>query len=66
MVSSCNLKSDDDGNLELELFSSGNDTLRNDIASHDTTEDVDENSFDLSIGGDQSEGFFDLVSGGSA
>jgi hypothetical protein len=65
-VSICNLKSDDDGNLEIELFSSSNDTLRNDIASHDTAKDVDENSFDLSIGGDKSESFFDLVSGGSA
>ena len=65
-MSICNLKSDNDGNLEIELFSSSNDTLSNDIASHDTTEDVDENSFDLRIGGDKSEGFFDLVSGGSA
>ena len=60
------LESDDNGDFEFEFFGSSDDTLSNDVASHDTAEDVDEDGFNLGVGGDQSEGFLDLVSGSSA
>lgn len=57
------LKTNNKGNLEVEVTSSSNDTFSNDIALHDTTEDVDEDSLDLGIRGEDLESLLDLLGG---
>lgn len=60
------LKTDDDRQCEVELLSGLDDTLSDDVASHDTTEDVNEDHVDFRVSCDDFEGFLDGVGSGTA
>lgn len=66
LVDVCALETDDDGQCEVQLFGGGDDTLCNDIATHDSTEDVHKDHVDLRIGGDDLKSFLDRVGSGAA
>ena len=60
------LKSDDDWNLNFQVSGGSNDTLGDDVASHDSTKDVDEDGLDVIVGGDESKRFLHLIGRRSA
>ncbi len=55
-----NLKPDDDGKCQVELFGGVDDALRDDVTFHDASEDVDQNSFDFGVALQNLEGFANL------
>src|ERR1700722_20693390 len=64
-VDVCALEAHDQRNLETDLLHRGDNTLGNDVAAHDSTENVDENAFHVRIGSDDFERCGDFVLGGA-
>ena len=60
------LKPDDERDLEADLLDRGDHALGDDVAAHDAAEDVDEDAFDLGVGGDDLERLGDLFGRGAA
>src|ERR1700722_11913849 len=65
-VNVCALQAHDQRNLETHVLHRGDNTLGNDIAAHDPTENVDENAFHVRISSDDLEGCGHFVLGGAA
>ena len=60
------LQPDDEGDSEGKLLRSIDDTLCDVIATHDTTEDVDEDTLDLGVRDKDLERLLDRVGGGTS
>jgi hypothetical protein len=59
------LQTGDNGSAEVHLLHNVDETLGDGITADDTTEDVDEDSGDLGVAGDQLEGALDGLGGGT-
>src|SRR6056297_2887792 len=59
-------EADNQRHLEAHFLDRGDDALGDHIAAHDAAEDVDQNTFDVVIGGDDLEGLGDFFLGGPA
>jgi hypothetical protein len=57
------LQTSNDRNAQVHVRNGGDQTLRNGIAPHDTTEDVDEDSGDLRVVGDKTECLLNSLTG---
>src|SRR5690606_24815306 len=55
----------DDGNGNPDFFNGANDAFGNHVATHDATEDVDQNCFHIVVGQDDLEGFGHSFLGGT-
>ncbi len=56
----------DERNVHLKLFSGLDDTLSDVVATHDTTEDVDEDALDLGVRAQDLEGLLDGLGGSTS
>src|SRR6185437_4072626 len=52
--------------LQADFLHRGDDALGDDVAAHDAAEDVDQDAFDVRVGGDDLEGRRDLFLRGAA
>lgn len=59
------LKTHNHGHVQIQILGGGDDTLGNDITTHNTTEDVDQNAKHLRIGSDDLEGGLDRLGSGT-
>ena len=60
------LETDDERNLEIDLFGRGDDARGDDVALHDAAKDVDEDGLDVVVHGEDLEGLDDLLLLGGA
>ena len=58
----CSCKSNNYGDINFNLFCGFDDTFSNNVALHDTSEDVNEDSFDLWVLTQNFESCFNLIS----